>query len=115
MRTVHPRSFVERSVPDSIESFRASFKRMGVPENTIKVTWDTEALWARLRFVVPGTDPHRIVEHVIRYDATKHPRKSVLDVLWTLARWTDERSRKVKRGESFAVAFGDASSTGEKP
>lgn len=105
MRTVHPRAWAERSVADSIESFRASFKRMGVPENTVKVTWDTDALWSRVRFVVPGANPHQIVEHVIRYDETKHPRTHVNDVLWTLARWLDERSRRVKKGETFAAVF----------
>lgn len=105
MRTVHPRAWAERSVPESIESFRASFKRMGVPETDCKVTWDIEALWARVRFAVPATEPRRIVEHLIRYDETKHPRKHVNDVLWTLARWLDERSRRVKKGETFAAVF----------
>lgn len=105
MRTIHPRAWAERSVEQSIESIRASFKRMGVPETDILVTWDTEALWARARFLVPGTEPRRVVEHLIRYDATKHPRKSAADVMWTLARFLDERSRRVKQGETFAVVF----------
>lgn len=105
MRTVHPRAWEERSVEDSIASFRASFKRMSVPENEVKVTCDTEALWARVRFLIPGTDPRRVVEEVHRYDATKHPRKNHRDVLWTLARWLNAQSLRVKKGESFGVVF----------
>lgn len=106
MRVVHPRQWKERSVEQSIESFRASFKRMGVPECDARVTWDLEALSAQVRFVIPpGTYPTRVVEHVIRYDETKHPRRTVLDVLWTLARWIDERSRRVKKGETFSAVF----------
>lgn len=105
MRTVHPRAWAERSVADSIDNIRTSFKRMAVPETDVKVTWDTEALWSRVRFVIPGTEPRRVVEHVVRYDETKHPRRTVLDVLWTAARWLDERSRRVKKGEAFAAVF----------
>jgi len=88
-----------RSVEESIDSFRASFRRMSVPETDIKVTWDTAALWARVRFVVPGTEPRRVVEHVERHAA------DTLVALWACARWLDERSRRVKRGETFAAAF----------
>ena len=105
MRTIHPREWAERSVRASIDNVRASFKRMGVPETGAKLTWDTEGLWARVRFVIPDTAPRRVVAHVIRYDETKHPRRTVLDVLWTLARWLDERSRRVRKGETFAVVF----------
>jgi hypothetical protein len=96
MRTVHPRAWKVRSVEESIDDMRASFARMAVPETEAEVAWDTGALWARLRVVV---------EQVHRYDATKHPRRDHRDVLWTLARWLNERSRKVKKGETFAAVF----------
>lgn len=94
-----PRTPRVHTVDESIDSIRASFRRMAVPETDIKVTWDTEALWARVRFVVPNTEPRHIVEHVER-----HPDNTLV-ALWTCARWLDERSRRVKRGETFAVVF----------
>lgn len=94
-----PRKPRTRSVEESIGSFRASFRRMSVPETDVKVTWDLNALWARVRFVAPGVEPRRVVEHVERH-AT-----DTLVALWTCARWLEERSRRVKRGETFAAVF----------
>ena len=64
-----------------------------------KVTWDTEARWARVRFVVPGAEPRRVVERVERHAS------DTLVALWACARWLDERSRRVWRGETYAAVF----------
>lgn len=94
----------EHSVEDSIASMRASFRRMGVEERDVRVTWDSEALWARVRFLIPHTEPRQAVEYVVRYDESRHER-SHRAVLWDAARRLDQRSRRVKKGESLAVAF----------
>lgn len=88
-----------RTVEESIDSCRASFRRMSVPETDVKVTWDTAGLWARVRFVVPGAEPRRVVERVERHAS------DTLVALWACARWLDERSRRVWRGETYAAAF----------
>lgn len=109
-RVVHPRAWEMRSVEASIESMRSSFKRLGIPETDVKVTWDAEALWARLRMRLPVTAT--FVEHLDTYDDTRHPRHDVRDLLWTLARWLDERSRRVKRGENISAVFAPAAAEG---
>lgn len=96
----------EDTVELCIESFRLSFRRLDVPESDVTVTWDTDAGWARLRFLVPMTEPRRVVEHVER-------RRGTLTALRMLARWLGSRALRVKRGEAFAVVFeGDAETTG---
>lgn len=88
-----------------IENFRLSFRRLGVPESDVKVTWDTEAGWARLRFLVPNTEPRRAIEHVERDPST-------IRALRTLARWLGGRALRVKRGEAFATVFEGTETTG---
>lgn len=109
-RVVHPRAWEERSVEASIESFRASFKRLGIPETDVKVTWDTESesKWSRVRMRLPSG---AFVEHTERYDPKRHPRESTRDTLWTLARWLDAGSRLVKKGASPDAVFSGAIAT----
>lgn len=78
-----------KSVEDCIEVFRSAFARLGVPETDVKVTWDTEANWARLRMRLPSG---AIVEKVSR------AQKQCLANLAALALWIQSRARNWERG-----------------
>ncbi len=78
-----------KTVPESIELFRSSFARLGIAERDVKVTWDTEANWARLRMRLPSG---AIVEKVSRAQKTADANLTVL------ALWLQSRARNWERG-----------------
>ncbi|MBI5513826.1 MAG: hypothetical protein HY909_08665 [Deltaproteobacteria bacterium] len=78
-----------RSVEDCIALFRAVFPRLKIPEADVKVTWDTEANWARLRMRLPSG---AIVEKVSRV------QKNFTANLAVLALWLQARARNWERG-----------------
>jgi hypothetical protein len=78
-----------RSVDACITLFRASFARLRIAEDDVKVTWDTEANWARLRMRLPSG---AIVEKVSRAQPTCAAN------LAALALWLQSRARNWERG-----------------
>lgn len=78
-----------RTAEECVETFRDAFTRLGVPERDVRVTWDTEANWARLRMVLPTG---AIVEKELRSQG------SGLANLAALAGWVDSRARGWQRG-----------------
>lgn len=78
-----------KSVEECIEVFRSAFARLHIPETDVKVTWDTEANWARLRMRLPSG---AIVEKVSR------AQKQCLANLAALALWLQSRARNWERG-----------------
>lgn len=78
-----------KSVEECIEVFRSAFKRLCIPETDVKVTWDTEANWARLRMRLPSG---AIVEKVSR------AQRSCVANLACLALWLQSRARNWERG-----------------
>ena len=78
-----------RSVEDSIEVFRSSFERLGIAERDVKVTWDTEVAWARVRMRLPSG---AIVEKVSRGQKNSEANLAVL------ALWIQSRARNWERG-----------------
>lgn len=78
-----------KSVEECIDVFRSSFSRLSIPETDVKVTWDTEANWARLRMRLPSG---AIVEKVSR------AQKTSLANLAALALWIQSRARNWERG-----------------
>lgn len=78
-----------KSVEDCIEVFRSAFARLNIPETDVKVTWDTEANWARLRMRLPSG---AIVEKVSRV------QKTCLANLAALGLWLQSRARNWERG-----------------
>jgi hypothetical protein len=78
-----------KSVEECIDVFRSSFARLAIAESDVKVTWDTEANWARLRMRLPSGG---IVEKVSR------AQKNSLANLAALALWIQSRARNWERG-----------------
>lgn len=78
-----------KSVEESIEVFRSAFARLHIPETDVKVTWDTEANWARLRMRLPSG---AIVDKVSR------AQRGCLANLACLALWIQSRARNWERG-----------------
>jgi len=78
-----------KSVGDSIEVFRSAFRRLGVAERDVKVTWDVEANWARLRMRLPSG---ALVEKISRTQKTCDAN------LAALALWLQSRARNWERG-----------------
>lgn len=78
-----------KSVADSIEVFRSAFRRLGVSERDVKVTWDAEANWARLRMRLPSG---ALVEKISRTQKTCDAN------LAALALWLQSRARNWERG-----------------
>jgi len=91
----------DRSIADSIERFRSGFKKLGIPESDIKVTWDTEARWARLRMRLASG---RIVEKVERSNGDE----PVSEPLYRLTQYLHAGARRVRKGERVDVVFGVA-------
>ena len=52
-----------RSVEESIARFRSGFKSLGIPEHDVKVTWDLEQRWARMRVRLPSGRILNTLEH----------------------------------------------------
>lgn len=78
-----------KSVEECIEVFRSSFARLNIPETDVKVTWDTEANWARLRMRLPSG---AIAEKVSRAQKTGMANLAVLGL------WLQSRARNWERG-----------------
>lgn len=78
-----------RSVEACIDVFRSSFERLEIAETDVKVTWDTEANWARMRMRLPSG---AIVEKVSRAQSTYAANLAVL------ALWIQSRARNWERG-----------------
>lgn len=78
-----------KSVEECIEVFRSSFGRLAIPETDVKVTWDNEGNWARLRMRLPSG---AIVEKVSRV------QKTAVANLAVLALWLQSRARNWERG-----------------
>ncbi len=78
-----------KSVEECIDVFRSSFSRLKIPETDVKVTWDTEGNWARLRMRLPSG---AIVEKVSR------AQKTCMANLAALALWLQSRARNWERG-----------------
>ena len=78
-----------KSVDESIEVFRSSFARLHITERDVKVTWDSDANWARLRMRLPSG---AIVEKVSRAQKTTDAN------LAALALWIQSRARNWERG-----------------
>jgi anthranilate phosphoribosyltransferase len=78
-----------KSVEECIDVFRSAFGRLDVPERDVKVTWDTDANWARLRMRLPSG---AIVEKISR------AQKTSLANLAVLALWIQSRARNWERG-----------------
>ncbi|MBL8600833.1 MAG: hypothetical protein JNK72_02820 [Myxococcales bacterium] len=78
-----------KGVAESIEVFRSAFARLGIAERDVKVTWDSDANWARLRMRLPSG---AIVEKISR------AQKSSESNLAALALWLQSRARNWERG-----------------
>lgn len=78
-----------KTVAESIEVFRSAFARLGVSERDVKVTWDSEANWARLRMRLPSG---AIVEKVSRGQKTSEANLAALGL------WLQSRARNWERG-----------------
>lgn len=78
-----------KSVEECIDVFRSAFARLNIAETDVKVTWDTEANWARLRMRLPSG---AIVEKVSR------AQKTCMANLAALALWLQSRARNWERG-----------------
>lgn len=95
--------FQLREAIESVTSIRASMAYAKIDERDIRVTWDSEGLWCRIRFAVRSELPAFVVERTERYDAKIHPREDVRDVLWTSARWLRDVARRAAKGEKLSV------------
>ncbi len=78
-----------KSVDACIDVFRSSFQRLVIAESDVKVTWDTEGNWARMRMRLPSG---AIVEKVSRAQKTYTANLAVL------ALWIQSRARNWERG-----------------
>ena len=91
---------VMHGVDASIERFRAGFKALGIAETDIKVTWDSEQGWARLRMRLASG---AIVEKLDRCqdgEAVEFP-------LWRLTQHLHRGVKAVRGGASQDAAFAD--------
>jgi hypothetical protein len=91
------------SVEQCIDMMRAALKRLGIAERDVKVTWDTDADWARFRARLPSG---HIVDRRERHTG-KVPRDArASDVaLTTLARWLRDvaKTQPADLDAAFAV------------
>jgi hypothetical protein len=78
-----------KSVEECIDVFRSAFARLNIPETDVKVTWDTDGNWSRLRMRLPSG---AIVEKVSR------AQKTCMANLAALALWLQSRARNWERG-----------------
>ena len=90
----------DRSIADSIERFRSGFKSLGIAEHNVKVTWDTEARWARLRMRLASGC---IVEKVERAQGDE----AVTEPLYRLTQYLHAGARRVRKGETVDAVFCD--------
>lgn len=78
-----------RTIEQSIEVFRSSLERLGIPEGDVKLTWDGEKNLARLRMRLPSGS---IVEKVSK-------RQSAVEAnVAALALWLQSRTKNWERG-----------------
>lgn len=85
-------------IDESIELFRMGFKALGIPERDLRVTWDSEARWARLRMRLPSG---AIVEKVER-PAADEPLE---DALWRLTQYLHRGAKAVEGGATHDTVF----------
>jgi hypothetical protein len=78
-----------RTIAQSIELFRSSLERLGIPEGDVKLTWDGAENYARLRMRLPSG---AIVEKVSRRQATHEANVAAL------ALWLQSRTKNWERG-----------------
>ena len=91
----------DRSIADSIERFRSGFASLGIAEHNVKVTWDTEAGWARMRMRLASGRIVEMVERVRDGEAVSEP-------LYRLTQYLHAGARRVRKGERVDVVFGVA-------
>lgn len=118
-----PRPLTALSVEQCIDMARAALARLGIPERNVKVTWDTDADWARFRAKLPSGRVVDRTERVVqpfagaRYERVGRGENATArasDVaLTTLARWLRDvaRARPADLDAAFAehlVAVGGA-------
>lgn len=78
-----------KSVPESIAVFRSAFARLEIAERDVKVTWDAQSNFARLRMRLPSG---AIVEKVSRAQRSSDAN------LAALALWLQSRAKNWERG-----------------
>ena len=95
-----------RSVEESIARFRSGFKSLGIPEHDVKVTWDLEQRWARMRVRLPSGRILNICEDPAEGESVEAP-------LWRLTQRLHRAVKAVRGGVSIddaliGAAFSDA-------
>ncbi len=78
-----------RTVEQSIEVFRSSLARLGIPEGDVKLTWDGADNYARLRMRLPSGS---IVEKVSKRQTNAEANVAAL------ALWLQSRTKNWERG-----------------
>lgn len=79
----------EKTAEESFDLIRRSLERLGLSEDDVRVTWDTEQNVARLRL--------RLRSGAI-VDKTSQGQRDALKNLATLALWLKDRAKNVERG-----------------
>lgn len=78
-----------KSLEQCITVFRSSLRRLGIAEQDVKLTWNTEEAWARLRMRLPSG---AIVEKVSQQQADHVANVAVLGL------WLQSRTKNWERG-----------------
>lgn len=78
-----------KSLEQCIGMFRSSLKRLGIPESDVKLIWNSEKNWARLRMRLPSG---AIVEKVSRLQPTHLANVAALGL------WLQSRTKNWERG-----------------